>query len=161
METSASGETSLFQREKRAKARKRKKERKKASGVGLFLACRCVCAGKAGEPWALKAFIAGWPPLAVHCTLPPGVLCSRAHRQSAVLCPFLFSPCSALFSFPHHLPWQIPPSISRPGVEFQHCVENKRERNPNPTCNSMRRDRTQLCLMPISVSSGLCFGATG
>lgn len=115
----------------------------------MFLACRCVCAGKAGKLCALKAFIAGWP------------LQFTPHPSRGVVFPCPQAVCSVLFSFLHHLPLQIPPSISHPGVEFQHRVENKRERNPNPTCNSMRRDRTQLCLMPISVLWPLPSGALG
>lgn len=73
--------------------------------------------------------IAGRSPLAVH-TPSWGVVfpCPQAER-------------SVLFSFPHHLLSQIPPSVSRPGVEFQPLVENKRERNPNPTCSSVGRDK--------------------
>lgn len=91
----------------------------------------------------------------IHCRLAT-FGCSLLTPSRGVVFPCPQALSSALFSFPHHLPLQIPPSISHPGVGFQHRVENKRERNPKPTCGSMRRDRTQLCLMPISVSSGLC-----
>lgn len=119
----------------------------------MFLACRCVCREGRTAPciFDIKS-ITGWSPLAVCSTPPPRVLCSHARRQRG----------SVLFSFPHHLPSQIPPSVSRPGVEFQPGVENKRERNPKPTCSSTRRDRSQLVPGPHhSVIWPLPPGASG
>lgn len=72
----------------------------------------CICDTKS---------MAGRSPVAAQSSLPSEVLCSHACRQRFVL-----------FSFPHHLLSQIPPSIACPGIEFQPMVENKRERNPTP-----------------------------
>lgn len=112
----------------------------------MFLACRCVCGeGRAAPGISDIKSIAGRSPLAVH-TPSWGVVfpCPQAER-------------SVLFSFPHHLLSQIPPSVSRPGVEFQPSVENKRERNPNPTCGSVGRDKDPAyAWSPLTVAPSLC-----
>lgn len=61
----------------------------------------------------------------IHCRL--ATFGSSLHPPSrGVVFPCPQAVCSVLFSFPHHLPLQIPPSISHSGVGFQHRVENKR-----------------------------------
>lgn len=132
-----------------SKSKKKKERKEKGIRKGIVPGLQvCVCR-EGRRALCIKSFHCRLA-TPVHSTSLPG--CCVPMPTGSVLCPFLFSPPSAIANSP---------SISHPGVEFQHRVENKRERNPNPTCNSMRRDRTQLCLMPISVLWPLPSGALG
>lgn len=93
------------------RGRREQKQDKERKEKGIVPGLQ-VCVGKAGKPCALKAFIAGWPPLAVPSTLPPGVLCSRAHRQCAL--SFSLSPPSAIANSPELLPrWRRVSTLCR------------------------------------------------